>query len=168
MDSASSASAHHARRAAGSIRSAATCSPPAGAVRAVGGGRGPAQQRPQAGEQLVELEGLGEVVVGARVQPGDAVGRLDARGEHEDGGAVALGAQHAAHRQAVDVGHHHVDHQRVEAVAPDAGQRLDPVHGRGDVVALQLERPREGLADRAVVVGDEDPALVGGTDAVGR
>ena len=39
--------------------------------------RAPAQQGSQAGQQLVALEGLDEVVVGAGVEPGDA--GLDAR-----------------------------------------------------------------------------------------
>jgi hypothetical protein len=37
-----------------------------------------------------------------------------------------------------------------------AGQRLHAVDDRRHLVALELERPREGLTDGAVVVGDED------------
>ena len=44
-----------------------------------------AQQRAQARQQLVERERLHEVVVGAGVEPGDAVAHLVAGGEHEHG-----------------------------------------------------------------------------------
>ena len=46
---------------------------------------GPPQERAHAREELLERERLRHVVVGARVEPGDAVLDLDARGQHEDG-----------------------------------------------------------------------------------
>ena len=59
-------------------------------------GLGPPQQGAHPGEQLVELERLGQVVVGAGIEPGDAVGGLRACGEHQDRQAVAFGPQHPA------------------------------------------------------------------------
>ena len=51
----------------------------------VAGDAGAAHQRAQARAQLVERERLHEVVVGAGVEAGHAVGHLVAGGEHEDG-----------------------------------------------------------------------------------
>ena len=48
-----------------------------------------AQQRAQPGQQLLERERLGEVVVGTRVEALDPVTHGVAGGEHEDGYAVA-------------------------------------------------------------------------------
>jgi hypothetical protein len=53
--------------------------------------RGPAQQRPQPGEQFGHLEGLGQIVVGAGVQSGGPVGDFGARGEHQHRCAVTVG-----------------------------------------------------------------------------
>ena len=151
-------SAHHARRAAGSTqqrrRPAARCpAPPSAVSGAEDARRSSARSRASSSSSS---NGLGEVVVGARVQARDPVRGLDPRGEHQHRGAVALGAQHAADREPVDARHHHVDHERIEGVAPRSGQGLDPVgHGR-DVVALELESARERLPDGAVVIGDQD------------
>ena len=43
-------------------------------------------QRPQPGEQLVDVEGLGEVVVGAGVEALDALARVAPRGARPPGG----------------------------------------------------------------------------------
>src|SRR3954452_12605746 len=58
--------------------------------RALGGPA--ADQRAYAREQLPEVERLGQVVVGAGVEPADAIADPDARGEHEYGHAVATPA----------------------------------------------------------------------------
>src|SRR6185295_18366419 len=51
-------------------------------------------------EQLARAEGLGEVVVGAELEPHHAVGFLGAPGEHEDRDARGLVAQAARDLQA--------------------------------------------------------------------
>src|SRR4051812_2862426 len=53
----------------------------------------PPQERAQAGEQLLALEGLDQVVVGADVEPFDAGLERVARREHEDRRVVAVLAQ---------------------------------------------------------------------------
>ena len=63
-----------------------------------------AAQRTQSGEQLVELEGLDEVVVGAGVQPGDAVLHAVARGEDEHRHRAPLAAPLAQPAHAVAAG----------------------------------------------------------------
>ena len=76
--------------------------PPKASVgdRAGGGQGAAATQRPQASQQLFDGKRLGQVVVGARVQPGDPILEVGARGEHENGHA-ARGAQAAGYFQTV-------------------------------------------------------------------
>ena len=83
-----------------------------------------AVQGPQPGEQLVEVERLGEVVVGAGIEAGDPVahGRR-ARSASSTGVRHAEAAQPAAHRHPVETGQHPVDEQHVEAGDGSAGRR---------------------------------------------
>jgi len=104
-------------------------------------GGGAAQQRAQPREQLLERERLHQVVVGARVQPGDAVAHLVARGEHQDRRLGACAAQPPAGLDAVDVGHQHVEHDRVRLPLVVHGDRGGAVLGGHHVVALR-ERAR--------------------------
>ena len=75
--------------------------------------RGPAQQGPQAGQQLLEREGFREIVVGAAVEAGDPIGELAARREHEHRHHIAAGAQLRNEREAVAVRQPPVEQHRV-------------------------------------------------------
>ena len=85
-------------------------------------GRGSAQQRPHPRQQFLEGERLGQVVVGAGVQPGDPLGHRVSGGEHKDGQVVAGAAEVTAHLEPVQPWHHHVEHQ---GVGPVAGDQLE-------------------------------------------
>ena len=65
--------------------------------------RGATDLSPHASQQLGQAEGLGDVVIGPRIQTDDEVGVLTARGEHEDRDGQALGPHLTGHVQAVDV-----------------------------------------------------------------
>ena len=91
-----------------------------GAQRAIGS----ADQRAQPGEQLLEGEGLAEVIVGAGVQPIDAVRQIPERGQHQDRGGVALGAELADDAGAVELGQHPVEDDRVVGVGQGGVQAL--------------------------------------------
>jgi hypothetical protein len=95
------------------------------------GGAAPGE-RADAQDQLGEVEGLGQVVVGAQDQAADPVGGLAGRGEHQD------------HRPAVPLGDH-----PAQVVAVDAGQ-VAVEHD--DVVGGEVELGRGGQA----VVRDVD------------
>ena len=124
---------------------------------AAGARAGAAQQRAQAREQLVEREGLHDVVVGAGVEPGHAVGHGVARGQHQHRGAVAHRPHPAADLEAVDVRHHHVEHDRVGLVAATwRASASAPSAARLDLVALQPQRPLERVPHRGLVVDHED------------
>src|SRR5262249_54002614 len=55
-------------------------------------------------------------------------------------------------------GHHDVQDQEVEAAVLDLALGLLAVGGEGDVEALLLERVADRLADRRLVVDDQDAA----------
>ena len=88
-----------------------------GDVQDRGPGRdGAAGEGPQAREQLLEVERLDQVVVSARVEPGDSVVHGVACGQHQDGRAEVIGAQFAADREAVPRREHHVEDDEVVVV----------------------------------------------------
>ena len=117
---------------------------------------GSPEQGPQARQQLVEIEGLGQVVVGPGVEPGDPVGGLGAGGEHQDRRAVVLEPQDATHRQPIDGRHHHVEDDDIGVLLTDDGERTSAVDRGEDLVALQVEGAGERISDGAVVVDQED------------
>ena len=117
--------------------------------------RAPAQQRAQAGEQLLALERLDEVVVGADVQARDArLERVTGR-EHQDRRVVAVLAQALGDVDAVqarqpEVQHDDVRQERVRFVEP-----AHAVGGELDLVALEAQRALQDLGDLLVVLDDE-------------
>ena len=74
----------------------------------------PPQQRAQPRPQLAQRERLDEVVVGAGVEPVDAVVDRVARGQHQHRRAVAGRAQPAADLEPVEPRHRDVEHDRVD------------------------------------------------------
>jgi hypothetical protein len=95
------------------------------------------QQCAQAGEQLVEGEGLRDVVVRAGVEPRHAVRDLALRSEHQDRDRVVGRARRTpADLEPVRRRHHHVEYSRVGFVALDREQRLVAVSRERDVVSL--------------------------------
>jgi hypothetical protein len=105
---------------------------------------GPPQQGAQAGQQLFEVEGLGEVIVGAGIEPGHAVVHRGAGGEHEDGRAETGGAQFAADGVAVLHRQHHVQNHQVVLV-----------HGGVVDGLLAVGRDVDGVGLFAQTSGDE-------------
>ena len=120
-----------------------------------------AQERVQPRGELGEGERLDEVVVGARLQPGDAVLHLVARGEDADGDIEAVGAHPAHDRHAVEVGHHHVEDDDGRRARRDRRERSPAARGRRDGEALEAQGALEGLPDGGLVVDDEDQRLRG-------
>ena len=123
--------------------------------------RAAAQQRAQAGEQLLALEGLDEVVVGAGVEALDA--RLDrvAGGEHEDRDVVGR-AQAPGHLHAVELGQPEVEDDEVGVEGGRLVERRLAVAGDAHLVALQAQRALEHLGDLLVVLDDEHAWVAAG------
>ena len=118
--------------------------------------RPPAQQRAHAREQLLALERLDEIVVGADVEALDARVERVAGGQHQDRRVVLVLAQpardvDAVHARETEVEHEDVGQERVHLV-----ERRDAVAGEPDLVALQPQRALQHLGDLLVVLDDED------------
>ena len=117
--------------------------------------RAPAQQRAHAREQLLALERLDQVVVGADVEPLDARIQRVARGEHEDRRVVLVAPQLAGDLDAVHAGQTEVEHDQVGEEGLGVVERLDAVVGELDVVALHPQRALQHLGDLLVVLDHE-------------
>lgn len=116
-----------------------------------------AQHRPHTQGQLARAERFGQVVVGAGLQPRDAVVLLAERGQQDHRQPViTVFAQLAAQRQPVGPGHHHVEHRDVELLGLQQPQRLRAVVRDGHVEPVTFEVAADDVADDGVVVGDQD------------
>ena len=100
------------------------------------GGAGAAQDRADAGDELLEAERLGHVVVAAERQAADLVLGRVARGEEDDRHAAALGAEPLGDLEALHVGQHDVEHDQVRAEA-----RARPRAPRAPVPADSTSKP---------------------------
>ena len=128
------------------------------------------QRRFDAAAELAHREGLGDVVVGADLEPGDLVGLAAFRGQHDDR-HLAARAQLAADFDPVEAGQHQVEDDEVEAALFEALQGFAAVEGGGDVVAVLAQGIAEQRLNRLLVVDEENagrPVSHGlkGSDAV--
>ena len=116
-----------------------------------------AQVRAQAGEQHVDAERLGDIVVGAGFEAEDRVGVAVGRGQHDDRGAHALAAHQLAEFAAVHVGQADVEQDRVVVgelrLLQTLGGRAD-LDGREAIVEVELLG--QNGPQRLVVVDQED------------
>src|SRR5882724_3108169 len=89
----------------------------------------PAQQRPRTRHELADAERLGQIVVGAALEPDDLVRLIPPRRQHENRYvAVRRAVAHrAAERQAVEARNHRVEDEQVESLALGALQRLPAI-----------------------------------------
>jgi hypothetical protein len=126
---------------------------PAGVPVAVPGA---AQDGPDARHQLLQAERLGDVVVTAdRQAPHLVLGGVTG-GQVHDRDPDAVGAQPAADLEAVEVGHHHVQHDQVGPEIPHRRQRVATRRRRGHIEADVLQRHGHQLGDVRLVVDDQD------------
>lgn len=131
------------------------------------GVRAAAQQRPDPGEQLVQLERLDQVVVRARVEPGDAVADRVARGEHQDGVVDPAPRSRMGGGEPVHPGHLDVEDDQIGPVRLRLGQRVQTVDGDLRPVPLEGQAALERLPHGGLVVDDQDAlgVVLGGCGA---
>ncbi len=111
------------------------------------------------GREIVDLEGLGDVVVRAELER--ALGGLDRaeRGHDDDVRRTALrlgGADLGEHVEPVHVGHLDVGDDEIDVALPDARDTGLTAGGDLDVIALFGERLRDEVAHRGVVLDHEE------------
>src|SRR3954447_6890933 len=112
------------------------------------------QQRAPPGQQLLALERLDEVVVGARVEPTHAVLERVAGGEHEDRDVAAV-AQPARHLDAVEARQAEVEHNGVGLEHRRLLERGHSVLGQLHVIALEPQRATQRPRNLGVVLDYE-------------
>ncbi len=118
----------------------------------------PAQQRVDTGHHLLRAEGLGDVVVGAELQPDDAVHLVGAGGDHDHGqvGEPVVVADVTADFEPVHAGQHAVEDDEVGAVRMHPRQRVGAVADGVHVVVGTFEVVPQEVSDVRVVLDDED------------
>ena len=117
---------------------------------------GAAHEGTQAGDDLLETERLGHVVVATGGEAGDAVLHGILGREEEDGHGGGVGAHPAHHLEPVEVGQHHVEHDRIGLELLGRPHGLEPSARGLDLPALIAQRHREQLGEVGLVVDDED------------
>ena len=119
-----------------------------------------AQHAADSRDQFARVERLDHIVVGADLEPDDAVGRLAPRGD-EDHRQLARFDEVAAQREAVLAGHHDVEQDEVGGFAilrpaqPTA--RLGGGGGLGYGEPLTDQIVRQRFAQGGFVIDDEQP-----------
>src|SRR5260221_2372212 len=108
----------------------------------------------QTGAQLARIEGLGDVVVGADLEAGDAVDHVGGAGDHDDADLVVL-AQEARQGQAVLAGKADVEQDDRRAGALHLGAHGHTARRLRHRVAVIAEIVGEHLSDRRIVVDDQ-------------
>ena len=82
---------------------------------------------------------------------------LGGAGCHHHDGHVALGPQDPADVQAVDIGHHHVEHHEIRALLADLLQRRTAVARQRHRMSLALQVHADQLGLLGVVLSHQDP-----------
>ena len=128
-----------------------------------GGPHAAAQQGLHPHQQLLEVKGLGEVVIGAGIEAAHLVLDASQGCEHQDrdlGGAL-IPAQPLAEGEAIDVGQHQIQQDQVRAVLQGQGLALDAVGGALDLKTAVLQVAGHQVQHVAVVFDQQDAGLHG-------
>ena len=111
------------------------------------------------GDQLVQVERLGQIFVSAALGRGDRGHEGVLRAHHDDG---QVGPELLHPRDEVEgalVGHQHVGDDEVALALADPAPQRRGIAGRARRIAGARQRLVQHRADRGVVVGDEDVAF---------
>lgn len=113
-------------------------------------------ERADPGQQLVELERLGEVVVGSGIEPADHVLHRIARSEHQDRSAATFAPELRGDLKAVLLRQHHVEQDDVVIVYVSQQGGLIAVGRYVHHVALLLQTVVDEPGHLTVIFYDED------------
>ena len=112
------------------------------------------QEGADAGDELLHLEGLRHVVVGAELEADDDVEGVGAGRQHQDRHPAAV-PDLPADLEPVELREHHVEHDEVVGLGAEAHERLASVGRRLDAEIRPPQPERDDLADRRVVLHHE-------------
>ena len=114
--------------------------------------------RSHPGDQLAHAERLGQVVIGAELQAGNAVALGAARREHQDGDGLCLriAAQLATDGQPVEIGEVEVEDDEIEPATLHFHERVMPAAELRNGVALALEIEADGECQVGIVFDESD------------
>ena len=115
-----------------------------------------AQESLRTRDELLWMERLGQVVIGADLEADDLVGDLVAGGQHDDRD-LALLADLLADGEAVDSRQHNVEDHQVRLQLAEPGHGLRPVPHPLDLVALACQVQARQLNDVLLIIDDHDP-----------
>jgi hypothetical protein len=118
------------------------------------------EDRLDAGDDLVEAERLGDVVVAADGEARDLVFGVVLRREEEDRRRVARRAEALGDAEAVHVGEHHVEDDQIGLLFQDGRDGLRPVADGPDGEAGEAEARGQEVADVRFVIDDKDLGAV--------
>jgi hypothetical protein len=108
-------------------------------------------------QELSQAERLGDVILGAELEPHHLV-HLGATGaEHDDRHGGLLGAQVPHHLETVHPGQHHVQNHEVYAASGGALQPLVAVDRHLHLVAFGFEIHTQTEGNALIVLDDQDP-----------
>ncbi len=116
----------------------------------------PTDERPDASDELLDLERLHEEVVGAGLEAEDSLAELTARGQHEDRGRQPGLAKLPADGEPVDIGEHPIEHDEVVDPRWRLRQSLRARCARVCREPLLDEHPHEETRELYVVLNDQD------------
>ena len=132
-------------------------------VRRGGVSVGPPREGPEAGQQLLEGERLGEIVVGPGVEAGDAVIHVLKGREHEHGRSAFLAPQPLDERAPVHAREPPVDDENVVGARKRLGEAVLPPLRPVDLVPLLFEPPFNRPGDVGLVLDEQEPFWGGST-----
>ena len=107
--------------------------------------------------QFVDVERLGHVAIGTKLQPLDAVALLGLRGEQNgrDVGGVGVALEPFEELQTIQTGHQHIRHDEVGKLREGALQPLLAIAGGEDFVGIG-ERLLEEETNLLIIVNDQN------------
>src|ERR1019366_3838915 len=112
--------------------------------------------------ELLDVEGLGDVVVRSGLERFDRRLRGGVRRDHDDGGFPARFAHLLEDVEAAAVGHLQVGHDEVRRRRLERREAFDASARRGHAVAVLLKEDREHLPDAGFIVDDEEMGAIFG------